>query len=239
MAQSHGGNGFALVELFTSEGCSSCPPADKLVAQLRKDNDGKNVFVLGYHVDYWDKLGWKDAFSNEAWTERQYNYAKQLKLESVYTPEVIVNGRQEMIGSDARKMRSAIAEALAKQPAATLTLQEASTSAGNSGTTRETISYTIESNAAELNSVGGLKNKVLLIALVQKTASSDVRAGENAGRKIDHINVVLALKKVALKGRTKGQEILEIPADLHRVEYSVTAFIQDQEDGSIIAAASL
>src|SRR5438128_7545114 len=81
--------GFAVVELFTSEGCSSCPPADDAVAKLLKEH-GNNVYVLGYHVDYWDNLGWKDSFSNAAYTQLQREYAKTFKLSSVYTPQLII-----------------------------------------------------------------------------------------------------------------------------------------------------
>src|ERR1700743_1770155 len=83
--------GFAVVELFTSEGCSSCPPADKALAELAAKYPD-NVFVLGFHVDYWDRLGWKDIYSGAQYTQRQKDYAQLFKLESIYTPEAVVNG---------------------------------------------------------------------------------------------------------------------------------------------------
>ena|SRR5437764_672084 len=86
-----GQNGFAVVELFTSEGCSSCPPADKLVATLVERDKKEAVYILSYHVDYWDRLGWKDRFSDAAFTARQQHYAELLHLSSVYTPQIVVN----------------------------------------------------------------------------------------------------------------------------------------------------
>src|SRR4051794_39591301 len=91
-------SGTAVVELFTSEGCSSCPPADEALAAAAKTYTG-HVYVLGYHVDYWDRLGWKDPFSNAAWTDRQTRYADLFKLNSIYTPQAIVNGKTQFTGS--------------------------------------------------------------------------------------------------------------------------------------------
>ncbi|MGB3774226.1 MAG: DUF1223 domain-containing protein, partial [Leeuwenhoekiella sp.] len=86
------GDNAVLIELFTSQGCSSCPPADKLLKELAENHPEGNVYVLSYHVDYWDRLGWKDIFSQKKFTEKQYSYAKAFKLSTVYTPQAIVNG---------------------------------------------------------------------------------------------------------------------------------------------------
>src|SRR6187455_337133 len=91
-------DGFALVELFTSEGCSSCPPADAILEEVQKKYIDKNVLVVAYHVDYWDKLGWKDIFSNAFFTERQEYYSNIFRLNSIYTPQVVINGRKEFVG---------------------------------------------------------------------------------------------------------------------------------------------
>src|SRR5437868_13384373 len=82
-------DGFAVIELFTSEGCSSCPPADELLAEVKKQHADKNVLVLSYHVDYWDRLGWKDPFSSGSNTDRQNYYAELFELNSIYTPQVV------------------------------------------------------------------------------------------------------------------------------------------------------
>jgi len=103
--------GFAVIELFTSEGCSSCPPADEALAQINAEF-GTNVFALSFHVDYWDYLGWKDEFSNPMYSQRQQQYASVFKLESIYTPQVIVNGQKEFVGSDKTLLNKTITESL-------------------------------------------------------------------------------------------------------------------------------
>src|SRR6185369_6535980 len=95
--------GIAVVELFTSEGCSSCPPADDALAAADKAYTG-HVYVLGFHVDYWDRLGWKDPFSNASWTERQNRYAGKFDLTSIYTPQAVVNGTTQFTGSEKNRL---------------------------------------------------------------------------------------------------------------------------------------
>src|SRR6266849_3578517 len=96
-----------VVELFTSQGCSSCPPADTLIRELRKQ---PNVIAIAYHVDYWNYLGWRDPFSSSDWTLRQSQYAHAFGLSSNYTPQIVVGGAREMVGSNDRAVRAAIAE---------------------------------------------------------------------------------------------------------------------------------
>src|SRR5438309_7939527 len=108
-----------VVELFTSEGCSSCPPADALLAELAKRPD---VLALSFHVDYWDRLGWKDPFSSRAATDRQNRYAKLLKLATVYTPQIVVDGRWEAVGSDRADVERALDRARRDRPEVPVTL---------------------------------------------------------------------------------------------------------------------
>ena len=105
------GTGFALVELFTSEGCSSCPPADKVVAALAKDYPA-NAIVLGFHVDYWNYLGWKDEYSSADYSDRQQQYAAAFALNSIYTPQVIVNGKTQFTGSDKTSLYNTVEKEL-------------------------------------------------------------------------------------------------------------------------------
>ena len=116
--------GFAVVELFTSEGCSSCPPADKLLGQIdeRARADGSRVFPLAFHVDYWNHLGWTDPFSSEASSNRQRDYGRALHLESIYTPQMIVNGEREFVGSNGEIAEKAVSEALSRPEENTITL---------------------------------------------------------------------------------------------------------------------
>ena len=105
-------DGFALIELFTSEGCSSCPVADAILEEVQKKYIDKNVLIIGYHVDYWNKLGWKDIFSDASFTQRQEYYSNIFRLNNIYTPQVVVNGKKEFLGSDKSKLTSSIEEQL-------------------------------------------------------------------------------------------------------------------------------
>lgn len=114
--------GFAVVELFTSEDCSSCPSADALVAKIQEENKDKPVYILAFHVDYWNRLGCKDVFSDPSFTKRQRQYAGWLRLSTVYTPQAIINGNKEFVGSQETTMRKAIKESLDKKVLATIGL---------------------------------------------------------------------------------------------------------------------
>src|SRR5689334_14081460 len=100
---------FALVELFTSEGCSSCPPADRVLARLAAEAraSGRRIFPLSFHVDYWNGLGWRDPWSTRTFTERQRNYARALGWRT-YTPQMVINGAEHFVGSDERHARESI-----------------------------------------------------------------------------------------------------------------------------------
>src|SRR6266852_1661761 len=115
-----------LVELFTSEGCSSCPPADALLARLGKDQPipGVEIIALEEHVDYWDRLGWKDPFSSTAFTARQQRYGDVFHNESIYTPQMVVDGRWEFVGTDTRRAGAAIIEG-SRSPKASIGIKPA------------------------------------------------------------------------------------------------------------------
>ncbi len=206
IAGSNADNGFAVVELFTSEGCSSCPPADNAVAKLLKEYNN-NVYVLGYHVDYWDNLGWKDAFSNADYTKRQKNYARTLKS-GVYTPQVIVNGEEQFVGSDENKLHASINKDLKQKPQQHLSI----TAKANDNTIE--ISY-------QTNSINNLN-----IALMQSGAETKVQRGENHGATLHHVNIVRSFQTIALKNNT-GKVSLNLPAHLSAKDCAVIAFTQD------------
>ncbi len=210
--------GVALVELFTSEGCSSCPPADKALAAAAKAYPG-NVFVLGFHVDYWDRLGWKDPFSSAAWTARQNQYASHLQLSSIYTPQAIVNGKTEFTGSDRAKLYKTIDQEL-KIPAATALNLEARSNADKS----ITVSY-------QLTAAPGYS---LNIALVQRNADTQVKRGENEGKLLHHINIVRDLKTLPA---TTGSTSFHLPAGLSAADCAVIAFLQNNSTLAVGAAA--
>lgn len=211
-------DGFAVIELFTSEGCSSCPPADRLLAKI--DSEYKNnVYVLEFHVDYWDKGGWKDAFSNADYTRRQQVYSKYFSSSEIYTPQAIVNGRKQMVGSDEARLKAAIGQELT---ATTNTRMNFRARCRDGKTVR--VSYTV-------NDPGG---NVLQIALVQLQAASDVQKGENQGRHLQHVNIVRDFHSIPMDTTAAGGGIdLKLPMGLAPKDCKVIAYMQSPEDGHI------
>ena len=212
-------NGFAVIELFTSEGCSSCPAADELVADIQKENPDKQIYVLAFHVDYWDRQGWKDRFSNHEFTERQQLYSSWLNLETIYTPQVVVNGSTEYVGSDAPHILKAVSNGLGHDAVNTLTID-----CGLVGK-RLTINY--QSTATE-------KGDEVLLALVQRSAQSAVRGGENAGRSLSHVQIVRQL--VHARPNSTKAVTLELPPDFNPKEWQLVGLVQNSLNGNISAA---
>jgi hypothetical protein len=217
-------SGFAVVELFTSEGCSSCPPADALMAGITEHNAGQPVYVLAYHVDYWNHLGWRDRFSDRKYTQRQRQYRSWLGPGSLYTPQVVINGREEFVGSDARAIAGAIAAARAQLQAATLKLN-----------TRLEHQKVIVEYAYGADDTA--ENLELVLALVQKAAQSQVRAGENTGRTLQHAQVVRQMAVLPVDLADKMQAILDLPTDFSETGWEIVGFVQHLADGHILAAA--
>jgi hypothetical protein len=214
--------GFAVVELFTSEGCSSCPPADELIARIQQESKGQPVYILAFHVDYWNRLGWKDIFSDAAYSQRQNQYAAWLRLQSVYTPQVVVNGSEEFVGSQEPSIRKAISNGLQDVPTAQLTLDDIRLDNG-----KVTWRYQTR-NAGHHTS--------LLAAIVQQSATSQVKAGENSGRTLSHVQIVRQLQVVKVKATGSGAGNLPLPAGVGTSDEEIIAFLQDDDNGHIIAA---
>lgn len=215
------GKGFAVVELFTSEGCSSCPSADELVARIQKEDKDKQVYILAFHVDYWNRLGWKDVFSSAQYSKRQNEYAGWLKLKSVYTPQIVVNGQKEFVGSEEGTLRNAITAGLRANPAAALTL-----SAQNDHG-KIMVKYHTE----------GTQNKTLLLALVQKAAQSKIGAGENSGKTLSHVQIVRLFQSQPLNATGTGAAVIGQPDKFNADGWEVIGFVQDKANGQILAAA--
>jgi len=214
--------GFAVVELFTSEGCSSCPAADNALETIA-ENYKDNVFVLSFHVDYWNRLGWKDAFSSAAWSERQRAYAAVFEKEGVYTPQAIVNGTEQFVGSDIDKLNSTIRNDLKNGINEAPALKLNSTS-----NNRVELTYFIKENP----------NAVLNIALVQLHAVTNVKSGENGGRTLKHVNIVREFKTVAANDATSSISFT-IPAGLTAADCKLIAFVQDSRTFKTSGAAQL
>lgn len=213
-------DGFAVLELFTSEGCSSCPPAEAVLANIEQQAKGKPIYVLAYHVDYWNRLGWKDPFSDAKFTARQYQYNKQFTSE-VYTPQLIINGKAEYIGSDAPAIETAINSALSGSHATTLNL---------------TAQVRKDSAAVNYSFSGAANDQQLMIAIVQRQATSNVRAGENEGKTLSHVQLVRNLYAVNLKGKTTGVYNIILPAQFNVKDWELIGFLQSKRSGAIEAA---
>lgn len=212
--------GFAVLELFTSEGCSSCPPAEALLEQIDRSSVGRPVYVLAYHVDYWDRQGWKDAFSDHRFSTRQYLYSRLLPGQ-VYTPQLIINGVTEGIGSNVEFVNEGIHQALATPANTVLQINAKQVQR------MAAIQYRIQ---------GSLSGEKLLIAIVQKHAVSHVLRGENKGRILSHAAIVRDLQSFATDGRTNGTIMVQLPPDFNKKDWDIVSFLQNPATGRISAA---
>lgn len=217
-------SGYAVVELFTSEGCSSCPPADALIAKVQQENANKPVYVLAFHVDYWDRLGWKDRFSDHVFTERQQQYSSWLRSNEVYTPQAIINGQTEFVGSESAKMHSEIAQGL-KHP------EQGIISLSNLAISKDKINF-------NYNATSSARSKIVF-ALVQKDAVSEIKSGENKGRRLSHVQIARHLEFLDLNKSKTGVMQLALPAGSDASQFEVIAFVQNSASGAITAATKL
>lgn len=210
--------GVSVVELFTSQGCSSCPPADRLLAVIDglAEERGLPIYVLSMHVDYWNSLGWVDPYSQKAFTDRQRRYAAAAGEGRVYTPQMIVSGRRAFVGSGRDQAQAAVSEALAQPPTAKIELEVEPTA----GVWR--VAYEVTGNEADF------EGAELVVCLTADAAPNHVPRGENSGKDLTHVGVVRTLATQSLK-ETSGQIQLTWPTNQPRGDepVSVVAFVQD------------
>jgi hypothetical protein len=205
-----------VVELFTSQGCSSCPPADALIASIAGDESLRGrVIPLAYHVDYWDRLGWKDPFSSRAGTQRQMIYIRTMHVNSAYTPQAVVSGKRQFVGNNPATLDEAIVEASHARPFGSLSLD-----ATRQG---DTIVANVKAVAPEMD---------IMLALVEYGVTTEVKAGENEGRTILNDAVVRSLTRVN-PGRTTFKP------DPAWKQLGVVAFIQERDSMAIVNAAAV
>lgn len=216
--------GFAVVELFTSEGCSSCPPADELMEKIQTGNKNKQIYILAFHVDYWDRQGWKDRFSSPDYSNRQYQYRNWFRLQVQYTPQVVINGKTQHVGTDQGAILKAISANLLQKNDQTLKID----------THIEHRMLDIQLEAKPLE-----KNTELVLALVQKVAHSDIKAGENTGRKLSHVQIVRKLLSLPLETYNKRPIKMELPTDFGQHDWELISFVQRESNGEIITANRL
>lgn len=223
-----------VVELFTSEGCSSCPPADALLDKLDRERRIGNaeIVALEEHVDYWDHQGWRDPFSSTQWTERQQDYAASFRNDGVYTPQMVVDGRAEFVGSSQSRARTAIAEAV-REPKAEVRLM----SDLANGKARVSIDVKM------LPAPQSQKAEVWL-AVTETGLHSNVMHGENAGEDLHHAAVVRSLRKVgeaALNHEVaySGGQDVQLDPTWKKENLRLVAFVQDAKTRHILGAASM
>ena len=203
----------AVVELFTSQGCSSCPPADHVLGELAQERD---IIALSYHVDYWDYMGWKDIFGRAENSQRQRVYAHRMKKKNVYTPQMIINGKVDVVGS--RPMDVAKAVMNAKKRAMPVSVKITPVAQG--------LLVSAASN--------GLQNGTydLIAVAITPKAEVQIKRGENRGKTIRYVNVVRDFKPIGQL--SNGQASLTVPA----VDGAkLVVFVQAQGQGPIIGAA--
>ena len=215
-----------VVELFTSEGCSSCPPADELLARFQGNRppNGAEIIPLGFHVDYWNHQGWQDRFSTHSYTQRQETYATRFGLGSPYTPQMVVDGRSELVGNDSGRAQQIITQAAAQPEAADVQLSWTGDKLSVHATSRE------NNSAIEV-----------LLAITEDNLSSNVGAGENQGHVLHHAAVVRELRRLGQlrDGRFQTELTPKPGKDWKPKDLRVIAFVQYKDGGSILGAASI
>jgi hypothetical protein len=218
-----------LVELFTSEGCSDCPPADDLLARIDRQEfvGGAQAIVLSEHVTYWNHQGWSDPFSWDLMDQRQQQYARTFALSTVYTPQVVVDGAEQFVGSDAGKLQSALEREATKQK---LDLKIEGAQIGAHGVV--TFSVRFPPNT---------KGK-LVAAVAQDATVSRVSGGENAGRILHHVAVVRALNEFDATSAAVDRALKVSGPALALAERSgapvrLVVFLVDGGDGKVLGAA--
>jgi hypothetical protein len=223
--------GVVVVELFTSEGCSSCPPADAVLAELeaKQPVPGALIVPLAFHVDYWDETGWKDPFSSHAWTKRQLGYRHD-GSGSLYTPQLVVDGRAEVNGGDRSSVQRAVADA-ATAPKTSVVLTMKPAAAGRPPS--------IVARVGALRSNADAGGADVMLAVVEPRARVEVTSGENAGRTLSHTSVVRSL--VTLGHAQPGGTTLEraLPPEVAAMAAArAVVFVQERGSHAIVGAAA-
>jgi hypothetical protein len=220
-----------LVELFTSEGCSSCPPADALLSRLGRTQPvpGADIIALEEHVDYWDRLGWKDPFSSEAATARQNDYSSTFGGQGIYTPQMIVDGQKEFVGSSDSDALNAIRSA-SKQPKPMVQL---AWGAGD----------ILKINVSALTGAAHGDDFQVFLVVAESSLHTDVKRGENAGRALEHNGVVRQLSEIT-KINTPSQEFsssatVHTAHEWNRANLRAVVFVQERHSHHISAAGSI
>lgn len=221
-----------LLELFTSEGCSSCPPVDDWAKRLDSTQPlaGSQIIVLSEHVDYWDHDGWKDPYSSALLTERQRAYGQKLGLRDVYTPQVILDGSTEVHLNDQNQVDHDFARAAATAPAVSVRIDSIEIEAGKPGILRGRVA--VDANPQERGDV--------YVATALDHAESDVLKGENGGHHLSYVAVVEDLTKIGKLEKGKSFEhdfSVKLKQGVDAKNLRIIAFVQEPDYGKVIGAA--
>ncbi len=212
---------FILIELFTSEGCSSCPPADRLMSEIvDTEYDEVDVIGISFHVDYWDYIGWKDPYADQLFTQRQRTYARKFYSNQVYTPQMVVNGKYEFVGSNRTKWKSTFEKLKTKEPTYSIKLDE----------------MKLDGKEVVIEVSSDSDDRVILnAALVERGLSQNVTRGENRGRQLFHDNVVRSFKTRQFDGQSNVLK-LEIPEDMDLSRSSLILYAQNEKRWEVVGA---
>lgn len=220
----------AVFELYTSEGCDSCPPADRWFSGLKRDAEGQRGVALAFHVDYWDRLGWKDRFGSAAYTERQHDQAGRQHAPFVYTPQILLQG-QDFPSWRATPSTGAVDAINAKPAAAKIEL----------AASRVERKATAVDVRVRVRDPRDRAHAAIAVALVQDGLASEVKAGENAGKRLAHDHVVRQWREDSARFDASGEAIqrivLTLPDDAGPM--SIVALVEDASTGAVLQAMSL
>jgi hypothetical protein len=225
-----------IVELFTSEGCSSCPPADALLSKMETAQPFKGVQIIAIeeHVDYWNQQGWVDPFSSVEWTDRQRGYTEAFRAESPYTPQMIINGRTQLVGSRADQAVKAVQEAQKTLGPAV----QVSASAASSNEFKFTVSV------GKLSGLSAGDAAEVWLAITESGLASQVSRGENAGRNLTHASVLRSLRRIgSADGRSDaasfaGEVLVKIKPGWKRENLTAVVLVQEKKSRHILGAAA-
>ena len=223
-----------VVELFTAEGCSSCPPADALLKELSETQpvSGAQIVALEEHVDYWNQLGWSDPFSSEQYSFRQNDYASKFGNGSSYTPQMVVDGSKEFVGSRSHEARASIEEAARRTKTQVSVTEITSERAGS-----RALVIAIPPLADATSKQGDI-----WLAVTESGLQSTVKAGENSGETLQHAPVVRVLRKVGDFRRQDGAKLqtnVTLEKKWRSENVSIVVFLADKQDGKIFGASFL
>lgn len=215
-------NGFVILELFTSQGCSSCPPADAILAKYAIQDD-PNIIPLAFHIDYWDYIGWEDPYSKAEFSERQRNYAALFKSQSIYTPQLIINGKTQLSGNNESKINTVVNKELAIEKKNQITIEKATVSKDQ---------LNIEYRMTELSTQTNIN-----IALVKKKEITKIKRGENSGLTQTNYNIVYDFKSTMPKSKLNNMASFHFKSEWRADDFIVVVYLQNKNTGEITGAA--